>query len=64
MISVQAAGCAPIVDALRNGDERARKWENASTEAHGLRRLIDTGWVTHRERVVIFNNGAGLKYLS
>jgi len=37
MISVQAAGCAPIVRAWENGEESAAPWENAHTYASGLR---------------------------
>ncbi len=37
MVAVQAAGCAPIVQAYEDGAERARPWENASTIADGLR---------------------------
>ena len=37
MISVQAAGCAPIVRAFNSGDERARPWEGGTTSAWGLR---------------------------
>lgn len=37
MISVQAAGCAPIVRAWQRGAESAEPWENASTYASGLR---------------------------
>ena len=37
MISVQAAGCAPIPKAFSEGKEVSEKWENASTEASGLR---------------------------
>ncbi|HEY9075466.1 MAG TPA: threonine synthase [Anaerolineaceae bacterium] len=37
MVSVQAAGCAPVVHAFRSGCERAIPWENASTIAAGLR---------------------------
>ena len=37
MVSVQAEGCAPIVRAFRDGDERARPWEDARTSADGLR---------------------------
>jgi len=37
MISVQAAGCAPIPKALAEGRETSEKWENASTYASGLR---------------------------
>ena len=37
MVSVQAAGCAPIVRAFENGDEFAEPWEDAHTIAHGVR---------------------------
>ena len=37
MISVQAAGCAPIAAAFQAGDRFATPWENASTEAAGIR---------------------------
>jgi threonine synthase len=37
MVSVQAAGCAPIVRAFENGAESAEPWENAHTSASGLR---------------------------
>ncbi len=37
MVSVQASGCAPIVRAIENGDERARPWVDAHTIASGLR---------------------------
>jgi threonine synthase len=37
MVSVQAAGCAPIVRAFQQGTERAAPWEGASTVADGLR---------------------------
>ncbi|HEV2017944.1 MAG TPA: threonine synthase [Gemmatimonadaceae bacterium] len=37
MISVQAAGCAPIVRALEAGDRFAEEFENAATVASGLR---------------------------
>jgi threonine synthase len=37
MISVQAAGCAPIPKAFSEGKEVSEKWENAQTEASGLR---------------------------
>jgi len=36
MISVQAAGCAPIVDAVLAGKESSEFWENARTIATGL----------------------------
>jgi threonine synthase len=37
MVTVQAAGCAPIVRAFEQGAERAEPWENARTAADGLR---------------------------
>lgn len=37
MISVQADGCAPIVRAFAAGTEHAEPWENAHTNAWGLR---------------------------
>jgi threonine synthase len=37
MVSVQPAGCAPIVKAHEEGAERAPLWENAHTIADGLR---------------------------
>jgi threonine synthase len=37
MISVQAAGCAPIVQAFEAGETHATPWENAHTVASGLR---------------------------
>lgn len=37
MFSVQAAGCAPIVRAFREGLERAPEWEDPRTRAWGLR---------------------------
>jgi threonine synthase len=37
MVSVQAAGCAPIVRAWEAGADRAAPWENARTYASGLR---------------------------
>ena len=37
MFSVQAAGCAPIVRAFEQGEERATPWEQAHTVAAGLR---------------------------
>ena len=37
MVSVQAAGCAPIVRAFEQGAEKAPVWEHASTVADGLR---------------------------
>jgi threonine synthase len=37
MIVAQAAGCAPIVRATREGADRATAWENPTTHAAGLR---------------------------
>jgi threonine synthase len=37
MISVQAAGCAPIVQAFRDGKSASEPWTNAQTIAAGLR---------------------------
>jgi len=37
MISVQAAGCAPIAEAFAEGKDTCEKWENAHTYASGLR---------------------------
>jgi threonine synthase len=37
MVSVQAAGCAPIVRAFEQGTDKAAPWENAHTVADGLR---------------------------
>jgi threonine synthase len=37
MVSVQAAGCAPVVRAFQSGAERTEVWQNAQTVAHGLR---------------------------
>jgi threonine synthase len=37
MVAVQAAGCAPIVKAWREGADHAGRWENAQTAAAGIR---------------------------
>jgi threonine synthase len=37
LVSVQAAGCAPIVRAFESGATRAEPWQNAATMAAGLR---------------------------
>jgi threonine synthase len=37
MVSVQAAGCAPIVKAYESGAAASEFWENAATAASGLR---------------------------
>ena len=37
MVSVQAAGCAPIVRAMEQGTEHAEPWADAHTYASGLR---------------------------
>ena len=37
MVAVQAAGCAPMVRAYEQGEEHARRWEDAHTIAAGIR---------------------------
>jgi len=37
MVSVQAAGCAPIVRAFERGEDHGEPWQNAATAASGLR---------------------------
>ncbi|MBI3662759.1 MAG: threonine synthase [Acidobacteria bacterium] len=37
MVAVQAAGCAPVVEAFAKGGESAEFWNNAATIASGLR---------------------------
>jgi threonine synthase len=37
MVSVQAAGCAPIVKAFSAGKRESEFWENSATKAYGLR---------------------------
>lgn len=119
MVTVQASGCAPIVQAFQEGKRFADEFPNASTVASGLRvpraigdfliidalraskgtavavsdeelvdatgeigalegifcapegaacvpalrRLMENGQVDTKERVVLFNTGAGVKYL-
>ncbi|MDT7687364.1 MAG: threonine synthase [Acidobacteriota bacterium] len=119
MVTVQAAGCAPIVRAFEQGKRTAAEFENAATIASGLRvpkavgdflildalrasggtaiavsddellaavkeigaaeglfvapegaaclpalrKLIERGDVNADDRVVLFNTGAGVKYL-
>ena len=99
MVSVQSAGCAPIVRAFEEGARHAEEFPNAETVASGLRvpkaigdflildvreigaaegvfvapegaaclpalrKLIERGDVGEDERVVLFNTGAGVKYL-
>jgi threonine synthase len=36
-VSVQAAGCAPVAKAFREGSERTEPWPNPHTRAYGLR---------------------------
>ena len=43
MVAVQADGCAPIVDAWRQGKETAGLWENANTIATGIRVPVAVG---------------------
>jgi threonine synthase len=120
MVSVQATGCAPIVRAYQENNERAIFWEGAHTVASGLRvpgvfadrlvlraireskgtalavsdeqiltsqklmaeregifaapegaatlagleQLLANDWIDKEERVVLFNTGSGLKYLT
>jgi threonine synthase len=119
MVTVQAAGCAPIVRAFEKGERFAEEFPDAHTTASGLRvpraigdflildalreskgtavavtdeellagaseigaaeglfvapegaaclpalrKLLDSGQVQRDERVVLFNTGAGVKYL-
>ena len=119
MVTVQSAGCAPIVRAFEEGRRHAEEFQNAATVASGLRvpkaigdflildalrasngtavavsddellaavreigaaeglfvapegaaclpalrKLIERGDVERGERVVLFNTGAGVKYL-
>ena len=119
MVTVQSAGCAPIVRAFERGERFAAEFEDAATVASGLRvpkaigdflildalrasggtavavsdeellaavgevgsaeglfvapegaaclpalrRLLERGEVGKEERVVLFNTGAGVKYL-
>jgi threonine synthase len=37
LVSVQAAGCAPVVRGFVDGAERTEPWQNAQTRAYGLR---------------------------
>lgn len=37
MVSVQPAGCAPVVRGFESGAERTEPWANATTSAYGLR---------------------------
>jgi threonine synthase len=37
MIVAQASGCAPMVRAFAQGEEKAKPWENPVTHASGLR---------------------------
>ena len=43
MVAVQAEGCAPIVNAWRQGKETAELWENANTVAAGIRVPVAVG---------------------
>ena len=43
MVAVQATGCAPIVKAFEEGEEHAPVWENAYTEAAGIRVPVAVG---------------------
>ena len=37
MIAIQSAGCAPVVRAFEEGEPASKMWEDAKTEASGLR---------------------------
>lgn len=37
LVSVQAAGCAPVVRAFERGDDKTEPWKDAQTKAWGLR---------------------------
>ena len=119
MVTVQAAGCAPIVRAFEQGNRFADEFPNAATTASGLRVpkaigdflildalrqsggtavavtdeeliaatreigaaegifcapegaaclpalriLVEEGWVSAGDRVVLFNTGSGVKYM-
>lgn len=43
MVSVQAAGCAPIVKAFEQGEEKAELWQGAHSVASGLRVPVAVG---------------------
>lgn len=43
MVTVQSAGCAPIVRAFQEGADEAEAWENATTLAGGLRVPVAIG---------------------
>jgi len=43
MVAVQASGCAPIAKAFHDGAEEASPWENAMTDASGLRVPVAIG---------------------
>ena len=118
MVSVQAAGCAPIVKAFRERKRESEFWHNAQSKAYGLRvpkafaddlilktlyesngtavavpdaellaemrnvakiegiflcpegaaavtaarHLMKQGFITPKDRVVVFNTGSGYKY--
>ena len=47
MVAVQADGCAPIVDAWRQGKETAELWKNANTIAAGIRVPVAVGAVSY-----------------
>lgn len=119
MVTVQAEGCKPVVDAFDRGEARCRFWTNAYTAASGLRvpkplgdflilkilrasggtavsvsdaelldaganfaaeeglfiapegaacvaalpKLLADGAIKQSERILVYNTGAGLKYL-
>src|SRR3989454_12273022 len=74
MVSVQAAGCAPIVEAYERGSESSEFWDHAATIASGLRvpkalgdflilRMIrasrGTAGTAHREEMLPAGEGMG-----
>jgi len=118
MIAIQASGCAPVVRAFEQGEAASTMWQNAHTQASGLRvpkpygdylileilrasggtavalsddaifdslrdwarheglllspegaaataaydHLLETGFLSENDRVVLFNTGSGNKY--
>ena len=43
MVAVQASGCAPVIKAFHAGAEATAPWENAATQAGGLRVPVAVG---------------------
>lgn len=57
LYSVQPEGCAPIVRALREGESRARAWEEPSTVAPGL--LVPAPFGSERILEALRESGGG-----